>query len=63
MLSGNQVVGPRNDAQIAVAADVAGNTITGEPAITALGNITAGEIRLNGGPLPPPWVPLNIRTS
>jgi hypothetical protein len=63
VLSGNQVVAPPNDAQVAVDARVAGTTITGERAITALGNITAGQIRLNGGPLPPPWAPLNIRTS
>lgn len=63
VLSGNQVAGPRNDAAIAVDANVAGGTITGEPAITALGNITSGQIRVNGGPLQVPWAPLNIRTS
>ena len=63
VLSGNQVVAPLNDAQVAIDANVGGSTITGERAITALGNITAGQIRLNGGPLPPPWAPLNIRTS
>jgi hypothetical protein len=63
VLSGNQVVAPANDAQVAVDANVTGNTINGDRAITALGNITAGQIRLNGGLLPPPWAPLNIRTS
>jgi hypothetical protein len=63
VLSGNQVIAPVNDAQVAIDANVSGNTITGDRAITALGNITAGQIRLNGGPLPPPWAPLNIRTS
>lgn len=63
VLSANQVVAPLNDAQVAIDANVGGSTITGERAITALGNITAGQIRLNGGPLPPPWAPLNIRTS
>ena len=56
-------VAPLNDAQVAIDANVSGSTITGERAITALGNITAGQIRLNGRPLPPPWAPLNIRTS
>jgi hypothetical protein len=63
VVSGNQVVGPRSDAVIAIDARVGGGTIKGEPAITALGNITAGRIVVNGGPLQPPWEPLNIRTS
>jgi hypothetical protein len=63
VLSGNQVVGPRSDAMIAIDARVGGGTIKGDPAITALGNITAGRIVVNGGPLQPPWEPLNIRTS
>jgi hypothetical protein len=63
VLSGNQVVGPRSDAMIAIEARVGGGTIKGDPAITALGNITAGRITVNGGPLQPPWEPLNIRTA
>jgi hypothetical protein len=63
VLSGNQVVGPRSDAMTAIEARVGGGTIKGDPAITALGNITAGRITVNGGPLQPPWEPLNIRTA
>jgi hypothetical protein len=63
VLSANQVVAPRADRAAAVDAKVTGATITGTPAITAVGNITGGEIRLNGGALPAPWAPLNIRTS
>jgi hypothetical protein len=63
VLSGNQVVAPRNDKSIAVNANVAGATVTGQPAITALGNITSGQIVVNGGALPAPWAPLNVRTS
>ena len=48
---------------IAIEARVGGGTIKGDPAITALGNITAGRITVNGGPLQPPWEPLNIRTA
>ena len=44
VLSGNQVVGPRSDAMTAIEARVGGGTIKGDPAITALGNITAGRI-------------------
>ena len=51
VLSGNQVVAPVNDAQVAVDANVAGNTITGDRAITALGNITAGQIQAQRRPL------------
>jgi len=32
-------------------------------AVTATGNITDGEIRVNGVALQPPWQPLNIRLS
>lgn len=63
VLSGNQVVAPRSDKSVAVDASVAGGTITGQPAITAIGNITSGQIRVNGGPLGAPWAPLNVRTS
>ena len=34
-----------------------------QPAVTATGNITDGEIIVNWQPLQPPWQPLNIRLS
>jgi hypothetical protein len=30
---------------------------------TVLGNITSGEISINGGALPPPWTSLNVVSS
>ena len=42
------------------AVDVTGASV---PAFTAVGNLTAGDILLNGSPLPPPWDALNVRLT
>lgn len=37
--------------------------ISGSKSFTVIGNITMGNIRIDGGLLPPPWAPLNILAS
>jgi hypothetical protein len=32
-----------------------------EPLCTVVGNITGGNIMVRGGPLAPPWAPLNLQ--
>jgi hypothetical protein len=60
-LSTNHVLGPVPENAAAIFADPSTFGTYG-PAITAVGNITTGEITVApGGPLGPPWDALNIR--
>jgi hypothetical protein len=62
VLPDNQVRQDRGDDAVAVRAKVP--TAGHQPApVTATGNITDGDIVVNGPPLPAPWQPLNIRLS
>ena len=62
VLPDNQVRQDRGDHAVAVRAKVPMLDDI-RAAVTATGNITDGDIVVNGPPLPAPWQPLNIRLS
>jgi hypothetical protein len=61
VLPDNQVRSTWDGRGVAVRAAV--DLIKEIPAVTATGNITDGDIEVDGQPLQPPWQPLNIRLS
>jgi hypothetical protein len=61
VLPDNQIRSTFGEGGLAVDATV--DELSEEPLVTATGNITDGEIRVNSQPLKSPWQPLNIRLS
>ena len=59
----NQVRQPPRDKSVAIDAWVQGASPPNPLAASVVGNVTEGEIRLNSGPLPAPWLTINVRLS